>query len=85
MFLTAIGIPNANTDKRERLITDEVNSNNIETMTLCDQWLENLQHGCKKVNKMFGLNVSVRFRFNQDTIESEVNESEGNTEPTRNL
>lgn len=30
-FDTKIGIPNANTDKRERLISDEVNANNVET------------------------------------------------------
>lgn len=31
MFNTDFGIPNSNTDKRERLIKDEVNSNNFET------------------------------------------------------
>lgn len=88
MFLTAIGIPNANTDKRERLITDEVNANNVETQTLADEWLENLQRGCEKVNKMFNLNISVQFRFTPDQAkqaESEVYNDEGNTESTRNL
>ena len=31
-FLTEVGLNNANTDKRERLIVDEVNANNIETI-----------------------------------------------------
>ena len=62
MFDTEIGIPNANTDKRERLIQDEVNSNNIETYSKCAMWLENLQDACKRVNDMFGLSISVRWR-----------------------
>ena len=88
MFLTAIGIPNANTDKRERLITDEVNANNVETQTLADEWLENLPRGCEKVNKMFNLNISVKFRFTPKQAkqeESEVSNDEGNTESTRNI
>lgn len=62
MFDTEIGIPNANTDKRERLIQDEVNANNIETYSKCAMWLENLQEGCRRVNDMFGLSISVRWR-----------------------
>lgn len=62
MFDTEIGIPNANTDKRERLIQDEVNANNIETYSKCAMWLENLQDACKRVNDMFGLSISVRWR-----------------------
>ena len=62
MFDTEIGIPNANTDKRERLIQDEVNANNIETFSKCAMWLENLQDACKRVNDMFGLSIAVRWR-----------------------
>lgn len=63
MFDTDIGIPNANTDKRERLVTDEVNANNIETISKTSLWLEQLQESCQKVNKMFGLDLSVDWRF----------------------
>lgn len=62
MFLTAIGIPNANTDKKERLIVDEVNANNFETQANCAQWLEELQKGCKKARDMFGIDISVDWR-----------------------
>lgn len=62
LFDTEIGIPNANTDKRERLIQDEVNANNIETYSKCAMWLENLQDACKRVNDMFGLSIAVRWR-----------------------
>lgn len=59
MFLTDIGIPNANTDKRERLISEEVRANDFETRSKCKIWLKELQKGCAKVRKMFGVDVSV--------------------------
>lgn len=62
-FNTLIGIPNANTQKRERLITDEVNSNNAETSALATLWLETMQEGIDKVNQMFGTNISVKYRY----------------------
>lgn len=62
MFDTDIGLPNANTDKRERLITDEVNANNAETYTRCSLWLDSLQQGCAEVKAMFGVDVSVDWR-----------------------
>ena len=62
MFLTDIGIPNANTQKRERLITDEVNANNSETMSKCSLWLSELKKGCEQVRQMFGINISVDWR-----------------------
>ena len=62
MFDTEIGIPNANTDKKERLITDEVNANNFETRSKCELWLENLKACAEETNAMFGTNVSVDWR-----------------------
>ena len=54
-FLTKIGLPNTNTDKKERLTTDEVNANNGETVALADLWLETINRECAKARKMFGL------------------------------
>ena len=67
MFDTEIGIPNANTDKRERLITDEVNANNVETATRCELWMETIRKELEKANTMFGLNLSVDWRVNPKT------------------
>ena len=61
-FLTAVGIPNANLDKKERMIVDEVNANNFETRANCVQWLEELKKGCKAASEMFGINISVDWR-----------------------
>ena len=59
---TAIGISNSNTQKKERLIVDEVNSNNEETKSQASFWLEELQSGVDRVNKMFGLSLAVNWR-----------------------
>lgn len=63
-FDTEIGIPNANTDKRERLITDEVNANNAETALRANMWLEELKAGCGKVNSMFDIGIKVDWTIN---------------------
>ena len=62
MFCTAAGIPNANTSKKERLITDEVNSNNFETLAPAMSMLESWQDSCRKVKAMFGVDMSVELR-----------------------
>lgn len=80
-FLTVIGINNANTDKKERLITDEVNANNEETKTLADLWLEQLQECCTKVNKMFNIDISVDWR----NKEKEVSTDAGNIITSRTV
>lgn len=67
MFDTEIGIPNANTDKRERLISDEVNANNVETATRCELWLETIRRELKKANNMFNLSLAVDWRVNPKT------------------
>lgn len=58
-FLTEIGIPNFNRDKRERMITDEVNANNTETAFSMSHWLETIRGGMDRANKMFGLDLRV--------------------------
>ena len=80
MFDTEIGIPNTNNpDKRERMITDEVNSNNVETACLGELWLQTLNKEIKKANAMFdGLDMSVTWRVNPnpDADEKPVEGSE---------
>lgn len=63
-FLTSLGINNANTDKRERLNSDEVNANNIELMANVDLWKENLKRQVKKVKKIFPeLDFNIELRY----------------------
>lgn len=71
MFNTDVGIPNANTDKKERLITDEVQANNTETSTRSSLWLEQLQIACEKTRKMFGIDISVDWRVEPQAEKAE--------------
>nr|DAP77560.1 MAG TPA: upper collar protein [Caudoviricetes sp.] len=71
--LTFLGINNANTDKRERLVTNEVDSNNEMIQINSDVMLETRKQACKEINDMFGLNISVERRndLKIDLIESD--------------
>ena len=64
-FLTKIGIPNANLDKRERLISNEVNANNAETDCMVTLMEENIEKSFKKLNEISDLNLSVSLRFEE--------------------
>jgi hypothetical protein len=77
MFDTDVGIPNANTDKKERLISDEVNANNVEVTSKADLWLDQLQKSFAQTNKMFGIKLGVEWRNKpQISAESEGGEDE---------
>lgn len=66
--LTFCGIENSNTDKRERLVADEVASNygNIEAQR--NVMLNARRQAAEKINKMFGTDISVDFRSNLQTL-----------------
>ena len=74
-FNTEIGIPNANTQKRERLITDEVNANNIETQSKVLLWLDTMREGIEKVNAHYDLNIDVKYRYEAENAPEEVPEN----------
>lgn len=62
-FLTAIGVNNANTDKRERLNADEVNSNNDECFIATSVWRRNLKETTALAKSLFpGLEFSLTIK-----------------------
>lgn len=81
-FMTDLGIPNSNTEKRERLITAEVESNDIEVKLWADMALESLQEGCAKASEMFGIDLSVDWRFKQEVI---ADGTESSSRPDRDV
>lgn len=61
-LLTFLGENNANTDKRERLITDEANANNQLIESFMELGLVARQEAVEKINAKYNLNISVRRR-----------------------
>lgn len=62
-FNTEVGIPNTNLSKSTYLSDSEVNANNVDTNAKCALWLDYIKNGFERANKMFGLNLSIDFRF----------------------
>ena len=52
-FLTAIGVNNVATEKKERLVTDEANANNEELFVDMNYVYENIKRQVSLANKMF--------------------------------
>ena len=64
--LTVLGIQNANTDKKERLITDEVNSNDELVKYYLNCFYKTRKKACEEINKKFNLDIDIE--LNKDFI-----------------
>lgn len=63
--MSFLGINNSNTDKKERLIVDEVQSNNQLIQLSADIMLMCRKEACELINKKYNLNISVDLRNTQ--------------------
>lgn len=70
--LTHLGISNINITKKERLITDEVASNQGSTIASRYSRLEARREACKAINKMFGLDIWCDYREDYQTLTEQV-------------
>ena len=80
-FLSNFGVENANADKKERMVSDEVNANYGLVEANRTILLAPKEEAIKKINDMFGIDIKVSFNsdlmtminannFNSDTITS---------------
>lgn len=60
-FLTIIGVQNNNYEKQERLLVDEVNSNNAEVVNAIALWQDNVNRASANIRKMFNIEFTVKF------------------------
>lgn len=70
-MLTFKGISNLNVQKKERLISDEVARSQGGTIASRYSGLMMRQQACKKINKMFGLNIWCEFRDDIDAVNND--------------
>lgn len=75
--LTYLGISNLNIQKKERMITDEVQRNQGGTIASRYSRLEARREAVDKINRMFGTDISVDYREDfQITNENDTDEGE---------
>ena len=65
--LTYLGIDNANTDKKERLITDEVESNNELINYYLNCFYKTRKRACDQIKEMFGIDIKIV--LNKDVLD----------------
>ena len=70
--MTFLGVNNANMDKRERLVANEVLANNDQIELSAHAMLKARERACEQINKLFGLNISVELRTSQNLNLSEI-------------
>lgn len=78
-LLTFLGYDNLAVDKKERVNVSEANSNNQLTQSFAELQLNSRKLACERINKMYGLNVSVKRR---EPVERGVENVEN--DPARN-
>lgn len=72
-IMTILGINNANMDKKERLVDDEVQANNEQVEASFNLMLKARERACELINEIFGTNISVEKRIQNEIV---LNDSE---------
>ena len=80
--LTYFGINNANTDKKERLVTDEVKSNNQLIRYYLNCYYNARKKACDEINEKFLKNseIKLNIKINNENYDIIENEKEDNNE-----
>lgn len=81
-FNSYIGLSVVNTDKRERLITPEVELSNNNNRLIIELWQSTINDCLKKVNEMFNTNINCTLNLNNIKGGEDVNVQ---TEPNENI
>lgn len=75
-LLTFLGVNNSPIDKKERALTDEVNSNNQLIQSFADLQLIARQEAAQLMSEMSGSTITVKLRASQPIVENSVESGE---------
>lgn len=75
--LTYLGISNVTVNKKERLITDEVERGQGGVIANRFPYLNARNQACEKINKMFDREISVEFREDWEMMNTDMPDSRG--------
>ncbi len=76
-FLTYIGVSNISTQKKERMVTDEVTRNLGGTIASRYSRLNSRREAVEKINAMFGTDIEVNYREDFQNIDDDGNDTLG--------
>lgn len=68
-FDNVVGLPSVN-NKKERMLTDEVETQNAGNFSLAMMCLKNMQEECNQIKKLLGCEISVKLRADTYTKEN---------------
>ena len=78
-FDCEVGIPTIPYQKKERMVTDEAKSRQMDAQSRSTIWLECLQSSAARVNRLYpDINLSFKLRYDPEEAEDEL--SENNTD-----
>lgn len=75
-FDTEIGIPTLPYQKKERMVTDEAQSKQIDAVSRSLVWVDTLNESLELINPMLGTNMKAVHNFKEELEQQENNESE---------
>lgn len=71
-FNTEVGIPNTNIAKLSGVSASEIDANTITTEAKALLWESTMTECCQRVNKMFGTNLSVRYKYRREVMPNDA-------------
>lgn len=83
-FDCEIGIPTIPYEKKERMVTSEAESRQMDAVSRSTIWMETLNDSTSRVNNMFGLGIRFSLRYNEDQ-EGGVENGNSNLNTNRNV